>query len=115
MQKTNTAITREGGVPAKHRLDVQGLRTLAVLSVIFFHSGLPIPGGFVGVDMFFVISGFVITLTLKREWQRNGEIDLKRFYLNRFKRLIPALALVVSITIFLSIFFLSPLTSQVKG
>ena len=55
-------------VAVPHRQDIQGLRALAVLAVISFHAGLPLPGGFVGVDMFFVISGFVIINILMREF-----------------------------------------------
>ena len=77
------------------RRDVQGLRALAVLLVVAFHSGLPIPGGFMGVDVFFAISGFVITSTLLREHDAVGRIDLVRFYARRVKRLGPALAVLV--------------------
>lgn len=94
------------------RLDIQGLRAIAVLIVVAFHAGLPIPGGFVGVDVFFVISGFVITLMLNREWSTNGRISLGLFYLRRFKRLAPALALVVTITVLISSILLSPLGPQ---
>ena len=73
------------------RLDIQGLRAVAVLMVVAFHAGLPVPGGFVGVDVFFVISGFVITAMLMREWTSTGRIRLGRFYVRRFKRLTPAL------------------------
>ena len=59
--------------------------------VVAFHAGLPVPGGFVGVDVFFVISGFVITAMLMREWTSTGRIRLGRFYVRRFKRLTPAL------------------------
>ena len=57
------------GTSAKRswRGDIQGLRAIAVLMVVVFHAGLPFPGGFVGVDVFFVISGFVITGMLKKE------------------------------------------------
>ena len=72
------------------RADIQGLRALAVIVVIAFHAGLPIPGGFVGVDMFFVISGFVITAMLMREWATSGRIAFAMFYLRRFRRLTPA-------------------------
>ena len=61
-----------------HRSDIQGLRAIAVLMVVSFHAGLPTPGGFVGVDVFFVISGFVITAMLMREWSREGRIRLGR-------------------------------------
>ena len=76
----------------RRRRDIQGLRCLAVLLVVLFHAGLGTPGGFIGVDVFFVISGFVITSTLVDELQSSGRIDLPRFYLRRMKRLLPALA-----------------------
>ena len=94
------------------RLDIQGLRALAVLVVVAFHAGLPVPGGFVGVDVFFVISGFVITSMLRREWEATGRIRFRAFYVRRFKRLIPALALVVASTAIASALVLSPLGDQ---
>ena len=97
---------------ARPRGDIQGLRALAVLAVMAFHAGLTIPGGFVGVDIFFVISGFVITLTLLREFQSTGTITLSRFFVRRFKRLVPALAVVIVVTLILSAFVLSPLGPQ---
>src|SRR4029077_15604359 len=94
------------------RLDIQGLRALAVLAVVAFHAGLPFPGGFVGVDVFFVISGFVITSMLQREWEATGRIRFGAFYLRRFKRLTPALALMVVVTAIVSALVLSPLGAQ---
>jgi peptidoglycan/LPS O-acetylase OafA/YrhL len=94
------------------RLDIQGLRALAVLAVVAFHAGLPLPGGFVGVDVFFVISGFVITRMLRREWDATGRIRFGAFYLRRFKRLTPALALVVVVTAVAAELVLSPLGAQ---
>ena len=94
------------------RQDIQGLRALAVIVVIAFHAGLPVPGGFVGVDIFFVISGFVITAMLMREWAASGRIAFGSFYLRRFRRLTPALALMVSVTMIGSAFLLSPLGPQ---
>jgi peptidoglycan/LPS O-acetylase OafA/YrhL len=88
---------------------VQGLRAVAVLAVVIYHAGIPLPGGFTGVDVFFVISGYVITLMLLREWGRDGRISLGAFYLRRFKRLVPALAVMVSATLLVSLFFLPPL------
>jgi len=89
------------------RADIQGLRAIAVLSVIAQHAGLPIPGGFTGVDVFFVISGFVITEMLLRERKTRNRISLKNFYLRRFKRLMPALALMVTFTVLVSSLLLS--------
>jgi len=95
---------------------VQGLRALAVLAVVMFHARLPVPGGFVGVDVFFVISGFVITGMLMREFKEQGRIRFGRFYLRRFKRLTPALALMVATVMAISAFTMSPLgPQQVSG
>ncbi|WP_244975638.1 acyltransferase family protein [Mycobacterium kubicae] len=77
-----------------------------------YHAGLPAPGGFVGVDVFFVISGFVITGMIEREHEATGQFRLGRFYLRRFKRLAPALALVVTVTIIVSFCLLSPFVTQ---
>jgi len=87
---------------SSRRLDIQGLRALAVLAVVAFHAGLHVPGGFVGVDVFFVISGFVITSMLQREWEATGRIRFGAFYLRRFKRLTPALAVMVTVTAIVS-------------
>lgn len=97
---------------SSRRLDIQGLRAVAVIMVVVYHAGLPVPGGFVGVDVFFVISGYVITAMLQREWQREGRIDFVAFYLRRFKRLTPALALTVAFTLVVATLFLSPLGTQ---
>ena len=94
------------------RRDIQGLRAVAVLLVVAFHARLPLPGGFVGVDVFFVISGFVITAMLQREWLAHGRIRFREFYVRRFKRLTPALALMVTVTVIASALLLSPLGAQ---
>jgi peptidoglycan/LPS O-acetylase OafA/YrhL len=78
-----------------HRRDIQGLRALAVLLVVAFHAGLPVPGGFFGVDVFFVISGFVITKMLVAELASTGRLRLGSFYARRVRRLLPALAVVL--------------------
>ena len=76
--------------PASHlRLDIQGLRAIAVIGVVLFHVGLILPGGFVGVDIFFVISGFVITLTLLRVREKTGKnidfnVNTESDYMNIF-------------------------------
>jgi len=77
-----------GGLAYRRWLD--GLRGLAILLVLSFHFNL-LMGGFLGVDLFFVLSGFLITALLAEEWRRHGSIDLGRFYLRRGLRLLPAL------------------------
>lgn len=94
------------------RNDIQGLRAIAVLSVIAYHAQLPVPGGFTGVDVFFVISGFVITAMLLREHESYGRIRLGRFYLRRFKRLTPALALMTVVVLTFAAVVISPLGPQ---
>lgn len=94
------------------RADIQGLRALAVVMVVAFHAGLPFPGGFVGVDVFFVISGYVITAMLYREHLATGRIRFREFYLKRFKRLMPALAVMVSIVLIISALIYLPTLQQ---
>src|SRR6476659_8289607 len=80
----------------RFRPDIQGMRALAVLLVVLAHAGVPgLAGGFVGVDVFFVISGFLITGLLVREVQRTGRISLRSFYARRARRLLPAASLVL--------------------
>lgn len=77
--------------------EIDGLRALAVLAVILFHLQVPgLAGGFVGVDVFFVISGFLITSGLRRELDERGAIRFGRFYLRRTRRLLPALYAVLA-------------------
>jgi peptidoglycan/LPS O-acetylase OafA/YrhL len=76
---------------------LDGIRAFAVLGVIAFHTGLAsVPGGFYGVDAFFVLSGFLITSLLVKEWSASGTIRLSRFWANRARRLLPALFLLVA-------------------
>ena len=80
---------------SEHRADIQGLRAVAVLVVVAAHAGVPgVGGGFVGVDVFFVISGFLITSLLMREAVRSDRILLGGFYARRARRILPAAALV---------------------
>ncbi len=83
--------------------EIQGLRAIAVLAVLVFHIWpLALPGGYVGVDVFFVISGFLITRLLLREAETKGQISLARFYRRRIRRLLPAATLVIVVA---SLFF----------
>lgn len=82
-----------------YRRDLQGLRAFAILLVVCSHAGLPLlPGGFVGVDVFFVLSGYLITGLLMREHELYGRISLARFYARRLKRLLPALIVMLGIS-----------------
>ncbi|MDA9863354.1 acyltransferase [bacterium] len=99
--------------PSSWRLDIQGMRGLTMLVIVLFHAGLPIPGGFVSLDAFFVISGFVISGMLAREYALTGTISLSRFYLRRFKRLTPALAVTLIIVVLVSPLIVSPIGTQV--
>ncbi|MBB1513203.1 acyltransferase [Tessaracoccus sp. MC1627] len=99
--------------PTRARLrDLQGLRAIAVLAVMAGHAGLGLSGGFIGVDVFFVLSGFIITLMLLREHATTGTISFRRFYIRRIKRLAPALAVTSIATVLLALLFLSPLGPQ---
>ena len=85
---------RTASAAQAHRADIQGLRALAVLLVALGHAGVPgFRGGFVGVDVFFVVSGFLITGILLAEARRTGSISLVAFYVRRARRILPAAAL----------------------
>lgn len=91
-----------------YRKDIDGLRAIAVLSVILFHAGVSfIGGGFVGVDVFFVISGFLITSILIQE-KESGTYSLTNFYERRIRRIFPALFLIIAVTIALSWLYFLP-------
>ena len=102
--------TRRGPRP-EFRPDIEGLRAVAVLVVIAFHSG-GISGGFIGVDVFFVISGFLITRLLWVELDATGRIDLMRFYAARARRMVPAAATVLVLTAIASVVLLPPLQAR---
>lgn len=92
--------------PSVYRSDIQGLRAIAVTLVVLFHAGLPVPGGFLGVDIFFVISGFVVGGMILREIDSTGSIDLRQFFFRRFARLFPALLVVVVFVLAISLLVL---------
>jgi len=96
-----------------YRRDIDGLRAIAVVLVVLFHAGLgAVPGGFVGVDVFFVISGFLITALLVDELDRSGTVSLSAFYARRVRRLLPLSALVLVVSAFASAAILVPLAHQ---
>ncbi|MEY9953519.1 acyltransferase family protein [Leifsonia sp. EB34] len=111
-RRPNPEARRAGGTPSdarnaspvpertKLRLDLQGLRALAVGLVVLNHAFEWPAGGFVGVDIFFVISGFLMTSVLHREYERSGRIRFLAFYRRRIRRLIPASVAVLAATVF---------------
>ncbi|HEY0870086.1 MAG TPA: acyltransferase family protein [Acidothermaceae bacterium] len=114
------AVTRTTGrqLPAgrRHLPGLDGLRAIAVVGVLLYHAGVGwIPGGFLGVDLFFVISGFLITSLLLAESDLTGRISLRHFYLRRARRLLPALAaMLVVVVSFMAVFFRGDL-GQARG
>jgi peptidoglycan/LPS O-acetylase OafA/YrhL len=91
----------------KYRPDIDGLRCLAVLLVVGFHASPKVKAGFVGVDVFFVISGFLITSIILRELESNS-FRFTRFYARRIKRIFPALTMVLVASFGIGLFILSP-------
>jgi peptidoglycan/LPS O-acetylase OafA/YrhL/CubicO group peptidase (beta-lactamase class C family) len=83
--------SRQGETRLPYIPGLDGLRALAVVAVLLYHAGLPVRGGFLGVESFFVVSGFLITALLLVEWRQRGRIDLPAFWLRRARRLLPAL------------------------
>ena len=92
------------------RPDLEGLRGIAVALVVLYHAAPSLaPGGFIGVDAFFVLSGFLITGLLVREHEGRGRIDLSRFYARRARRILPAAAVTIVVTLALAAALLPPL------
>ncbi len=102
------------GLPQKQfRSDIEGLRAVAVIAVVLYHAGLPgVGGGFIGVDVFFVVSGFLITGLLWREASSTGTVGLARFYGARARRLLPAAVTVLVATCVASAVLLPPLQAR---
>ena len=100
-----------GTRPTGSALDVEGLRAVAVALVLAYHAGLGPSGGYLGVDVFFVVSGFVITTQILRDVERDGTLSLSTFYARRAKRLLPAAGLVLVTTAVLT-WVLAPRTQR---
>lgn len=106
--QTQRSAFQENSAHAR-RDDLDGLRAVAALLVVLFHASIPgLPGGFVGVDVFYVLSGFFITGILLRDIERFGRIRFAEFYSRRARRLIPAAALVLFVTAF-AVWYFMPL------
>jgi peptidoglycan/LPS O-acetylase OafA/YrhL len=95
-------------------LQIQGLRAVAALLVIIYHARL-VPGGFIGVDIFYVISGYLITGLIIREIDKTGRLDLNQFYQRRIKRLLPTSMFVLFVTAIVGFFVLPAITRDALG
>ncbi|MEZ4344027.1 MAG: acyltransferase family protein [Nitrospirales bacterium] len=105
-----TSLPQSGYSPHAIRHDIQGLRALAISMVLLFHAGFPfMTGGYIGVDVFFVISGFLITRMLVVEKEKTGCINLSAFYARRIRRLLPAASVALVVTALLIFALYSPL------
>ena len=101
---------------SEYRPDIEGLRGIAILSVVLYHlDPRLLPGGFTGVDVFFVISGFLITGILLREYQTSGRIDLLAFWARRARRILPSASLVLAVSAVLSLLMIWPLVLKQIG
>lgn len=114
------ATSASGRKPRYYLRGLDGLRALAALAVLVYHVAPNwMPGGFLGVDVFFVLSGFLITAMLTREKRLTGKIRIRRFWLRRLRRLFPAVALTVLVTVPVAALvnrdFLVGITRQVLG
>lgn len=99
---TNPSAPTSGYLPG-----LDGLRALAVMAVLFFHGGVALfTGGFLGVEVFFVVSGYLITLLLLREHDKSGSINLKAFWGRRARRLLPAVFTLIALTLVYALIFL---------
>jgi peptidoglycan/LPS O-acetylase OafA/YrhL len=99
-----------------YRPGLDGLRAIAVAGVSLYHSRIDwLPGGFLGVDLFFVLSGYLITSLLLVEWEARNRIDLRRFWLRRARRLLPALVVVVLAALILSAIFARDDLARTRG
>src|SRR6266436_1337032 len=109
MARTEIAERTVAGEQAHYRAHLDGLRAVAVYLVVAFHAGLAgFAGGFIGVDVFFVLSGYLVTGILLRDLVSSRRIDFRRFYSRRFRRILPAAALTFLVVAVVSSRVVSP-------
>ncbi|WKB35325.1 acyltransferase [Terrilactibacillus sp. S3-3] len=105
-EQRQTFISKKMTQHRRYMPGLDGLRALAVLAVIFYHLGMPwASGGLLGVSIFFVLSGYLITDLLLSECEKNGRVDLKHFWLRRARRLLPGmLSLLAVLVVWVALF-----------
>lgn len=111
-----TAVGPRDGPRLPYMPGLDGLRAFAVAGVVVYHAGAAwLPGGFLGVDVFFALSGYLITSLLLVEFARAGRIDLERFWLGRARRLLPAALLVIGLSLLVVAVFVPSSLGQARG
>ncbi len=117
MVSPNTEVRRSLAQPKlRYQPALDGLRAISVIAVILYHAGITwMPGGFLGVEVFFVVSGFLITALLLEERQRSGTIDLRHFWIRRARRLLPALYLLLVTVIIAALLFYRDAAGRLGG
>ncbi|MDQ6782831.1 MAG: acyltransferase [Actinomycetota bacterium] len=122
--KVGDRCSEPGSFRLGHRPALDGVRGIAVLLILALHAtyllvprlaGQYVPGAFIGVDIFFVLSGFLITSLLLEEWDRNRRLAMRRFYRRRARRLFPALWVVMTVQLIYTLIAHDPLRSELKG
>jgi peptidoglycan/LPS O-acetylase OafA/YrhL len=108
-------VSGRQGTPRAFRPDIEGLRAIAILVVVLDHFGLAVHGGYIGVDVFYVISGFLITSHLFGELSGSGRISLTRFYARRVRRILPAATVVIIATLLAAWAWVPPLEIHSEG
>jgi peptidoglycan/LPS O-acetylase OafA/YrhL len=105
----SSAESSRKSLEAGFRPDIEGLRAVALVAVLLYHAGLSfVPGGYVGVDVFFMISGFLMTGLLLKELEQSGKLSIMRFYSRRAKRLLPMTVVVLGTVVVASGLLFSP-------
>jgi peptidoglycan/LPS O-acetylase OafA/YrhL len=112
--RETSTISAAADATLSYRADIDGLRAIAVLLIVFFHLGAYPPGGFIGVDIFFVISGFLITIIIVQE-HGAGRFSFMAFYARRIKRILPALLVMLAVVLGAGAFLLMPGDYEVTG